>query len=89
VNATSPAACEEPAIICNPAPAAKSGGIKAIWYLETITGKEAQALLEMQNQAIIDLLTWAAEHEKTTDPNNCGDIEISVNDSRETFGLAA
>jgi len=87
MNTTSPAAGEEPAVTYRPA--AKPGGITATWHLEIITGKEALALLEMQNQAILDLLTWAAFHEKASGQNIGNDREIRANDSRETFGLAA
>jgi hypothetical protein len=89
VNATSPAAGEEPALIYYPASAAKSGGIKATWHLEIVTGKDAAALLEMQNQAIIDLLNWVVEHEKAVDHNSGDHREICANDSRETLELAA
>jgi hypothetical protein len=88
MNTTSPAT-EEPVAIYCPGPAGKSGGIRAAWHLEIVTGKDASALLEMQNQAIIDLLTWAAEHEKTAGQNAGGGHNIRANDSRETFGLAA
>jgi hypothetical protein len=75
--------------LITPAPTAKSGGLKATWHLEIITGKEARTLLEMQNQAIIDLLTWVAEQEMAIEQNTDGCQAIHGNVSRGTFGLAA
>jgi hypothetical protein len=89
MKATSPAADPESATINSSGPATESGGLKAIWHLEILTGKEAQALLEMQNQAIIRLLTWAEGYEKSAGQDNAGGQEIGVNVSRETLGLAA
>lgn len=79
----------DPEEIIIPGPAAKPGGIKATWHLQIVTGKDAGTLLEMQNQAIIDLLTWAAEHEKAAGPNSADRCEMRGNVSRGTFGLAA
>ncbi len=81
----------------DPAPAAtyrtsgtpKSGGIKATWHLTIVTGKEAEALLEMQNQAIVNLLAWAASRDKPAGQNPDDGPEISTNDSRGTLELVA
>jgi hypothetical protein len=73
----------------NPARAHKTSGITATWHVKVVTGKEAQALLEMQNQAIIRLLTWAASQESRTSNNTADGRETRRNDSRETLELAA
>jgi hypothetical protein len=73
----------------NPNHTGKPGGITAAWHLKVITGKEAQALLEMQNQAIVNLLTWAATHENNASYKPDGSRETQDNVPRETLELAA
>jgi hypothetical protein len=75
----------EQVILYDPGP----GEINAVWHLKTLTGKEADTLLEMQNQIIISLLSWAANHDN--DPGNKpgSDRETRGNGSRETLELAA
>jgi hypothetical protein len=73
----------------NPDHPEKPGGITATWHLKIITGKEAETLLEMQNQAILNLLTWAAAQESNASHESVGSREIGANGSRETLELAA
>ncbi len=89
MNATSPATDPEPAVTYSTGGTAKSGGIKATWHLTIVTGKEAEALLEMQNQAIINLLTWVASHGKPAGQDTDGDRETRARESRGTLELAA
>jgi hypothetical protein len=65
------------------------GKIKAVWHLKTTTGKEAAVLREMQNQAIINLLTWAASRGNDAGNKPADGREIGGNGSRETLELAA
>jgi hypothetical protein len=64
-------------------PAETPGGMKVRWRVRTVTGKDAERLGKLQNQAIISLLTWADHHLRETRVNT----EHSGNngeDSRET-----
>jgi hypothetical protein len=47
-------------------PAETPGGMKVRWRVRTVTGKDAERLEKLQNQAIISLLTWADHHLKET-----------------------
>jgi hypothetical protein len=79
----------DPEPAANPDSAEKPGSITATWHLKVIRGKEAEALLEMQNQAILNLLTWAAAQENDASHEPNGGRETHRNDSRETLELAA
>ena len=46
--------------------AATPGGLKIRWRIRIATGPEAERLDIIQQQAILDLLTWADKHNKTT-----------------------
>ena len=65
-------------------PAGKPRKITATWHVTILTGKESQALLEMQNQAIINLLTWAQDHNNDV-VKPMPPVREIAKDSRETI----
>ena len=60
------------------------GGVKVRWRVRTATGKEAERLEKQQNQAIINLLTWADHYLQDHQENNPHAEENSGNVSRQT-----
>ena len=48
---------------CNLDHAKTPGGLKVRWKIRIATGAEAARLDELQQRAIIDLLTWANKHQ--------------------------
>jgi hypothetical protein len=66
-------------------PAETPGGMKVRWRVKTVTGKDAEHLGKLQNQAIIALLTWADKHLRETRENTQQSGNNKEN-SRETAG---
>jgi hypothetical protein len=78
-------AASETVDVYNLDPAETPGGMKVRWRVRTVTGKDAEQLEKLQNQAIISLLTWADSYlretqETAAQPNNKNE------EPRETTG---
>ena len=76
-------AASETVDVYNLDPAETPGGMKVRWRVRTVTGKDAEQLGKLQNQAIISLLTWADQHLKDT-REPASQSRNKGEDSRET-----
>jgi hypothetical protein len=63
------------------------GNMKVRWRVRIATGKDAERLEKLQNQAIINLLTWADQYLTQQEQNTAPGTETEPERCNETTGI--